>query len=286
MPTKHKIKHGIPKEHNEIENLAVTPAAAAAVDPSKKKRKLSLKAAKNKNRHKDQLIIDLSDVPPQPLILKNELTCKNNGRLYNDNTRRRSVNAGSSKYTGVYYEKGSSTSKWRAQMMVNGRVRSLGHWDNEEEAAAIYARAAFKYKSKGYNGLYGGLDLSNVPEQPLIRSSTSASGYKGVKKMKGRFQARVCRKGRSATTLGTFDTAEEAAGIHARAVYHLENEGGRRSECRTADNKLQDRGGSCRVDNADATDNEKNDKRHGNNPDAVCHDRATAGGRDVKVVAV
>ena len=75
------------------------------------------------------------DVPPQPLILKNAK------RTYDDNTRRRPVKAGSSKYTGVYRDE--SIGKWKAQIMVDGRVRSIGYYDNEEDAAGDYAKAAF-----------------------------------------------------------------------------------------------------------------------------------------------
>lgn len=69
----------------------------------------------------------LVDVPPQPLILKNSK------RIYNDNTRRRPVKAGCSKYTGVYMD--NSIGKWKAQIMVDGHVRHIGYYNNEEDAA-------------------------------------------------------------------------------------------------------------------------------------------------------
>jgi len=162
--------------------------------------------------------IDLTGVPPQPLILKNNLS----RTVYRDNSRRRPVAEGSSRYTGIYLDK--SAGKWKAQIMVDGSVRSIGYYEREEDAAEDYARAAFKYKpTKGGCETYGGLDLGGVPEQPLIRSRTSASGYKGVKAMKGRWQARITTtKGTAPTTLGTFDNVEEAAEIYARAAYYLD----------------------------------------------------------------
>jgi len=183
--------------------------------PTKKKRKLGLKA--NRILHKKPAI-DLTGIPPQPLILKNGLSRSD----YIDNSRRRPVKDGiSSKYTGVYFDQQSG--KWRAQIMVDGSVCSIGSYQSEEEAAADYARAAFKHKARGSHKLYGGMDLSDVPEdQPLIRSDTNASGYKGVKAMKGRWQARIGNGNGKHVTLGTFDTVEEAAGIYSRAVYYLE----------------------------------------------------------------
>mmetsp|Transcript_20375 Transcript_20375/g.36606 ORF Transcript_20375/g.36606 Transcript_20375/m.36606 type:complete len:130 (+) Transcript_20375:634-1023(+) len=110
---------------------------------------------------------------------------------------------------------------WKAQIMVVGTVRSIGYYVTEEAAAADYARAAFKYKPTKVPVC--GLDLTLVPEQSLIRSENNSTGYKGVKKMKGRFQANfVTEKGKAPTTFGTFDTAEEAAGVYARAVYCLD----------------------------------------------------------------
>ena len=124
---------------------------------------------------------------------------------------------GSSKYLGVYFD--SKLKKWKAQMMMEGNVRSLGYYVNEEDAAAEYAKAAFKYKAKKHSETYGGYDLSDVPPQPLIRKETCVSGFRGVHKNKERWEARI--KG---TALGTFDTPEEAAGIYARALFYLNRE--------------------------------------------------------------
>ena len=51
----------------------------------------------------------------------------------------------------------------------------------------------------------------------LHLSDTNASGYKGVAKQRGRFRAHLSRNGKE-ETLGTFDTAGEAAVAYARAV--------------------------------------------------------------------
>ena len=74
--------------------------------------------------------IDLSDVPPQQPILKNE------GRL----------KEGASRYVGVCFDK--SANKWQAKIMIEGKKRHIGTYESEEEAAADYARAIFKYKGE------------------------------------------------------------------------------------------------------------------------------------------
>lgn len=94
-----------------------------------------LNAEKKKRKYRALERIDLNDVPPQPLILKNSLP-----REYTDNSRRRPFTEGkSSRYLGVYFD--SNLSKWKAQMMIEGTVRSLGYYANEEDAAATYAKA-------------------------------------------------------------------------------------------------------------------------------------------------
>eukprot|EP00985_Skeletonema_marinoi_P021525 scaffold13226_cov100-Skeletonema_marinoi.AAC.2 len=50
---------------------------------------------------------------------------------------------GSSKYEGVYFNKANN--KWNAQITIDGKQHYIGNYDNEEEAAVDYARAAHTY---------------------------------------------------------------------------------------------------------------------------------------------
>lgn len=166
--------------------------------------------------------IDLSDVPYQAPISKNAVPSD-----FIDNSRQRPIVDGkSSQYTGIYFD--TNTRKWHAQMMINGVVRNLGYFEEEVDAAVVYAKAAHKYKPKKSEGeIYAGLNLTNVPEQPLVRNESAASGYKGVKRNKKRWEARINGK-----TLGTFDSVEDAAGIYARAAYYM--------KCKTDINDIAD----------------------------------------------
>jgi hypothetical protein len=164
----------------EIPSKSKCTAATTTSTTTNNNRKGTTKKSSGKTKHK--VIIDLSDVPQQPLILKNQL----DRTRYKDNTRHRPVKQGSSKYTGVYFDK--TCNKWKAQILVKGVVRSIGYYSKEADAAANYARAAFKYKTSQHgHSSYGGLDLSDIPEQPLI-TSQSASGYVGVKRNKARWE--------------------------------------------------------------------------------------------------
>ncbi|KAL7535508.1 hypothetical protein ACHAWF_005187, partial [Thalassiosira exigua] len=90
---------------------------------------------------------------------------------------------------------------------------------NDPEAAKEYQK---RYPPvEKIEGVYGGLDLRGIPDQPLVRSDASRSGFRGVKKTTaGRYEVKMGDGTNGGNlSLGTFDTVEEAAGIYARARY-------------------------------------------------------------------
>jgi TolA-binding protein len=102
----------------------------AAIDYARAVFKYNGQEGLDKAREKCHEVVDLSDVPPQPPIPKSQ----------------RRIKEGASKYTGVCFNK--QKNKWQAQIYINGKVRSIGLYENEEEAAVDYARAVFKYKGQ------------------------------------------------------------------------------------------------------------------------------------------
>eukprot|EP00984_Skeletonema_dohrnii_P000069 scaffold23_cov101-Skeletonema_dohrnii-CCMP3373.AAC.4 len=173
--------------------------------------------ARNKAREQKSFIIDLSDVPPQPSIPKSA------GR----------VRDGASKYRGVSFNK--SMNKWQALIMIDGKVRCIGSYDNEEEAAVNYARAVFKYKGKGaldkareQNSI---VDLSDVPPQRPIPKSAGhikegTSKYAGVtfEKQRNKWKAQIMIEGKH-RLIGRYESEEEAAVDYARAVFKFKGRG-------------------------------------------------------------
>ena len=194
----------------------------------KVQKKSSTTLKKPSKRHKAEhgqihpIVKELEQVPYQKPILKEEY----NDKRYRDNFRKHPINPErASKYVGVSYD--VVVNKWRAQMMIQGKVVNLGCYVDEEEAGSMYAKAAYRFKSRTPNvGIYGGLDLRAVPNQPLILRpdhETATIKYKGLKLCKGRWQARISAKCDRCHHLGTFDTMEEAAQIYANAAYYLEH---------------------------------------------------------------
>ncbi len=79
---------------------------------------------------------------------------------------------GSSTYKGVSFE--SQTSRWKAQITVDGRNRSLGRYDTEEEAATAYNLAAVEAWGEHAR-------LNDVPEGVVpVHKPRATSQYRGV----------------------------------------------------------------------------------------------------------
>ena len=75
--------------------------------------------------------------------------------------------------------------------------------------------------------------------------------------MKGRFQARISIGGK-VKTLGTFDTAEEAALIYARAQYYLDRNGrsqDKKKESAEAEPRSEEKSEADSTDGGDVDDN-------------------------------
>ena len=166
-------------------------------------------SGKGTTKKKRQRRIDLTDVPQlQPIP-------KSKGRM----------KEGASQYTGVTFHK--SNNKWRSEIEIDGKKRHIGYYKNEEEAAADYARAKFKYKDKGRVRTSSGfvIDLSDVPPQLPIpkskgRMKEGASKYAGVyfNKQMNKWYARIFIDGKS-RHIGCYENEEEAAADYARAVF-------------------------------------------------------------------
>ena len=174
-----------------------------------------------KKRHRtDGFVFDLSDVPPQQPILKSA------GR----------IKEGASKYTGVYFNK--EKMKWQSQIMIDGKIRHIGYYENEEEAAIDFARAVFKYKGRetlakalhkkikrNSSGPGIVIDLTDVPPQtPILKSvghvKKGSSKYTGISfnKASNKWTAQIMID-RHVRFIGLYENEEEAAIDYARALY-------------------------------------------------------------------
>ena len=185
-----------------------------------KKRALSsveaLSSGRNakKRQRDDRFVLDLSDAPPQLPILKSEGNIK----------------GGTSKYVGVNFDKKRKI--WKAIISIKGKLRHIGYYKNEEEAAIDFARAVFKFKgqdavdkARERKSPAISIDLSHVPQQPLILKSIEgikegSSKYLGVyfDKTAKKWSAKIVVDG-MLRHIGWYKNEEEAAADYARAVF-------------------------------------------------------------------
>jgi hypothetical protein len=113
-----------------------------------------------------------------------------------------------SKYRGVNWHKNSN--KWKAQIAYDGKQHSLGYFEDEEEAARAYDRAARAHR--------GEKALLNFPAEGES-GCTKSSKYRGVSwfKSENKWEAKIGYDGKS-HNLGSFEDEEEAARAYDRAA--------------------------------------------------------------------
>jgi hypothetical protein len=115
-----------------------------------------------------------------------------------------------SKYRGVCLNK--SNSKWQAQIHHTGKQHRLGSFDDEEEAARAYDRAA-----RAHRGDKATLNFPAEGEQGV--NNGKRSKYRGVSwhKSNSKWLAYIKHTGKS-QYLGSFDDEEEAARAYDTAA--------------------------------------------------------------------
>jgi len=173
---------------------------------------------RNATHQCSRITIDLTDVPPQSPILRS-------GGVFKD---------GSSKYQGVTLRK---SNKFWARIRINDECYSLGQYDTEEEAAVVYARAAFKYKAKAdFESLQEGKGKVSidsmadvpVPLQPPILKSIDTDGslikFQGVYSDGGNKKWRVWRVEGKKHAIDRYDNGKEDAAIDSAGATF--NDGG------------------------------------------------------------
>jgi hypothetical protein len=115
-----------------------------------------------------------------------------------------------SKYGGVSWYK--SNSKWRAEIYHTGKGHSLGYFDDEEEAARAYDRAA-----RAHRGDKATLNFPAEGEKGVDNGKRAT--YRGVSwnKSNSKWRAKIRHTGKT-HYLGTFDDEQEAARAYDRAA--------------------------------------------------------------------
>lgn len=124
-------------------------------------------------------------------------------------------------YRGVYVV----GRRFKAEITVNSKRKSLGRYDTAKEAALAFDAAVHKFKLEAYRLNYpNGLPIDDPdydefmnPEKRQRLQANNTSGYRGVYKMKKKFQAKINVHNKT-KYLGAFSTPKEAAVAFDEAV--------------------------------------------------------------------
>lgn len=144
-----------------------------------------------------------------------------------ENTRNVSSHTGStSQFKGVFWN--APRGKWLAQIMVDGTLKNIGGFKNEEDAARTYNQFAKEYHGDfaRYNDVF-----PLFPEKewvPLVIWETNTSGFRGVifEKGCGKWRARIRCNGKH-KHLGLFEAPEDAAKKYDQAAREIFGENAR-----------------------------------------------------------
>ena len=97
------------------------------------------------------------------------------------------------------------------------KLKNLGSYVTAEQAAKAFDKEAIKLRRPLYKLNYPEIaPIGYTPIQQALRS-TNTVGYRGVYKMRKKYQAKIRIAGKS-TYIGTYATAKEAAMVYDRAV--------------------------------------------------------------------
>ena len=165
-----------------------------------KKRKKKSKKKKKKSKKSEGFkytgdpSIDLTGVPLRDPILRN---------------------GWASQYLGAKRNSGTARKQWNAKIKFNREPYNLGSYGSEEEAARVYATAAYMHREFGE--LPDSIDWTRVQLQPPILRNNFSSRYKGVTFDRYNWKVTMCIDSKP-YNLGSYDNEEEAARVYATAV--------------------------------------------------------------------
>lgn len=135
--------------------------------------------------------------------------------------KRKGFRNSSSKYKGVYWNK--RRRRWISSIRVDGKLKYLGGFTSEDEAAKVYNKAALVvFGEHAYQNIIG-VDNStqNVEvEFSEQKRSNPTSGYKGVCAVSDKWQSYIWMDGKN-IYLGRYDTPEQAAKAYDKKAIEL-----------------------------------------------------------------
>lgn len=149
---------------------------------------------------------------------RNNLTTKGNSQRWMKATYNNF-----SKYKGVTWHKRNK--KWQTSIRLEGKLKYLGQYANEDDAARAYNQAVFDYwDGEGYLNVIGEDNRTSIRDYRTLmgqkKQRVGKTGYKGVAKSKNSYCVEIC-KNKSRYYLGTFQSKHEAALVYNKCAIYL-----------------------------------------------------------------
>lgn len=156
-------------------------------------------------------------------IKNNDFTRKNLTTKGNKYRWKKAKSNTSSKYKGVTWSK--QTNKWRVQISIEGKNKSLGSYSNEDEAARVYNQAVLEYwDGEGYMNVIGEDNRTPIrnyeTSEGQRKQRVGNSDFKGVTIQNKTIRSQMKYKGHQ-LHLGTFPTKNHAALTYNKCAIYL-----------------------------------------------------------------
>lgn len=157
-------------------------------------------------------------------INKNNNFSKSNLTTEGNPSRWRKANVKSkSKYKGVHWDKNKK--KWRAKIYLDGKIKYLGRYANEDDAAHAYNQAVLEYwDGNGYLNIIGKDNRTKEKNYKTHkiqkRSRARRSNYKGVRERGNLIYAQMTYQYNN-IYIGATKNKEEAALLYNRCAIYL-----------------------------------------------------------------
>lgn len=158
---------------------------------------------------------------------KNNDFTRNNLRIDGNKMRwSKARSTSSSRYKGVSWAK--DRNKWSAKIRVDGKIKSLGHYIDEDEAARVYNRAVINFLGgDGYLNVIGEDNRQTERDYKTKKGTLfrrpGKTGYRGVKRNNSTIERYSSRfdSNEPKCHFGSFDTKEQAALVYNKCVTYL-----------------------------------------------------------------
>lgn len=153
----------------------------------------------------------------------NDFTRSNLTTIGNSSRWEKAKSSNSSKYKGVSWNKKGK--KWQVSLMLDGKLKYLGQYSNEDEAGRTYNKGVLDYlDGEAYLNVIGEDNRNNIRDYKTYenqkRTRSGKHRYRGLSEKKNGFQSAIPFR-KKYNYIGTFSTTHHAALTYNKCAIYL-----------------------------------------------------------------